>query len=790
MSGGPAGHGARGVAAGVLLLFAVVVFAPALLFGDYFARDVLAYWHAQASAFTRVVTEGAWPLWDPYEGFGMPMLADPGSQVCYPPTWINLVLPPAPVYTILVFAHALAAGLGTYLLASRWGLSRPASVLAGLAWMGSGPFLSMVGLYHHYMGAAWTPWVLWALERALASGSRRDRVWLGLIAAGQLFAGSGDLCLAAALLAVGRVVQEVASAGDRARAARNVLAVAGTAALLAALVGAIQWLPTVAWATRTARAALPSNVSLYWSTSPLALVETVLPHLLADLPLSDPVRAALLESREPFLASLYLGIPVSALALMGLGLRGRRLFLTLTLALLVLLALGRFTPIGSLLLALPPFRLFRYPVKYLVPAALCWALLAGHGFDRLTAAAVGRRLRIVLYTGLLVLAAAGLASAVALVRHPEIAASWLNAPPDWREAALAPVVRKLTLLAALALATAGLLRFRGRLGLQRAGLLWIGLAGLDLAIGAAGLNPVAPRGLVAHRPPLLSRIGPKPEGQRVYSVPEDTGLLNRDLVRGPVGWDMQASWMLGLQDLLLPPSGARWGLKGSFDPDFTGLAPVRQAEAAAFLVRVRETPRARHLLRAAGVEWVVSRDQAPLDLEPVAIFESVFRTPVRVWRVPDPMPGAFLVGAALPEPAEGPIRLLADPQFDFATTVLLEPTAPPHPSPPDFRGVATVRASRADRLVVDVQASHAGWLVRADAFDPGWSARLDGAAVPLVRANVLFQAVAVPAGAHRVEMVYRPAAVRVGLWLTLAGLALCAFAAWPRRVLPATHAEG
>ena len=78
---------------------------------------------------------------------------------------------------------------------------------------------------------------------------------------------------------------------------------------------------------------------------------------------------------------------------------------------------------------------------------------------------------------------------------------------------------------------------------------------------------------------------------------------------------------------------------------------------------------------------------------------------------------------------------------------------------------------------LEVDAEQDGYVVVADAFDPGWSATVDDAAAPVLRANVAFRAVPVPAGRHVVEMVYRPRAVARGLALTLLTLALLAVAA-------------
>ncbi len=72
-----------------------------------------------------------------------------------------------------------------------------------------------------------------------------------------------------------------------------------------------------------------------------------------------------------------------------------------------------------------------------------------------------------------------------------------------------------------------------------------------------------------------------------------------------------------------------------------------------------------------------------------------------------------------------------------------------------------------EHIVVDVNAQQDGYLVITDAYYPGWVATVDDQPTEIDPADVLFRAIKVPAGQHRVELRYDPASFKIGSIISL-----------------------
>jgi hypothetical protein len=120
-------------------------------------------------------------------------------------------------------------------------------------------------------------------------------------------------------------------------------------------------------------------------------------------------------------------------------------------------------------------------------------------------------------------------------------------------------------------------------------------------------------------------------------------------------------------------------------------------------------------------------------------------------------------------------------------TVIVETSVVPPTSPGRIlivdRGTESVR--------VEAESVGPALLVLQDAYWPGWRASIDGKPVEILAADLLVRAVRWPAGRHRLEMVYDPPELGVGLLLSALGAALVALlallAARSRMALQATN---
>jgi len=85
-------------------------------------------------------------------------------------------------------------------------------------------------------------------------------------------------------------------------------------------------------------------------------------------------------------------------------------------------------------------------------------------------------------------------------------------------------------------------------------------------------------------------------------------------------------------------------------------------------------------------------------------------------------------------------------------------------------GSATITSQSPGGMAIAVNARQAGYLMVGDPYYPGWQVKIDGHGATIDEVGGVLQGVAVPAGQHTIELVYRPSTVSIGLIASLLGL--------------------
>jgi hypothetical protein len=171
-----------------------------------------------------------------------------------------------------------------------------------------------------------------------------------------------------------------------------------------------------------------------------------------------------------------------------------------------------------------------------------------------------------------------------------------------------------------------------------------------------------------------------------------------------------------------------------------------------------------------GMSLVDSATGAHRTLQVHPAYELVHSGDVKIYRNLEVLPRAFVVHRARLEPDdEAALALLRDPAFDPAREVLLASGRELAGPEPETAPEVQILSYAAEELRIEARLAAPGYLLLTDSAYPGWTAEVDGREATIERADLSFRAVYLEEGHHLVTMRYRPASLRLGLGISLAG---------------------
>jgi len=182
-----------------------------------------------------------------------------------------------------------------------------------------------------------------------------------------------------------------------------------------------------------------------------------------------------------------------------------------------------------------------------------------------------------------------------------------------------------------------------------------------------------------------------------------------------------------------------------------------------------------------NVKYLIASQKAAERLRTLPRFRSVESLPLglELFENLSVMPRFFLVNKVQRVTSDLEVRELVGRQLvSFRdTAVTSQPVTGLSAAAGGDAGVVQVIDYQADSLRLSVRTPQAAFLVLAESFYPGWRAWVDGAPVEIVRTDIAFRGLVVPAGAHEVAMRFQPAILPLSLAISLAAaILLCALA--------------
>lgn len=551
--------------------------------------------------------------------------------------------------------------------------------------------------------------------------------------------------------------------------------------------------------------------------------------------------------------SLYMGLWPALLGLTALRLRGRsdryQRWLSWLVVLAALTCLGQYglgwlanelghacgsdlrvwPPIGGLYwlmtVLLPGFQLFRYPAKLWCVVALGLSLLAARQLETLDAQGLQRWGRRAARGAVLVLLILLLGCTF---RAP--LTGWLRGAPA--DALYGPLqisaVRHALLLSglhvAIVLAAGWLITTVWRADAGRAKLGWLLLTAIELTQSQAWMLPTVAAADVT--PPTVTRM------QQAARRSGDAGGVS--YLREPVlGW-YPSEWAFSASPQRLADCMAwdRRTLRPKYNLDYgcRAVASVTSSSAADYLALLRLLQRSRAadqrlataMRNVMGIDYVLTSAHEAArytaagwivePLGPVAQEDCLVRNPAA-------FPRAWIVHQALQLPPTQhtswqqldrrtqQVFCEGDQVRDLSRIVVIEADAPievantavavPLVSATEH-GLESCRITQSEPAEVTVEATlqQPGFLVLNDACADGWTCTLvhDGGQrvpLPVLRANRVMRAIALPAGDHRLVFRYRPAAVVWGGVISglswLAVLVACIVGRWRASEITGNH---
>ena len=189
---------ARGWMLGTYDLLAGVGFTSrtgVVVHGSYANWDMIDQMVQWTSLNWTQVHHGVLPLWNPYNGLGLPLAFNWQSASFSVPSLIGYLFPARLAYTVSIVATLVIAGTGAYVFARVLRVGFAGAVLAASVFELGGPLIAWLG-YPHGQVLAWCGWLFAAATLVLLGKRRIPAIaFLAVVIACAIYAGQPEVLI-------------------------------------------------------------------------------------------------------------------------------------------------------------------------------------------------------------------------------------------------------------------------------------------------------------------------------------------------------------------------------------------------------------------------------------------------------------------------------------------------------------------------------------------------------------------------------------------------------------------
>lgn len=730
------------------------------------------------------IAQGEWPLWNPFHFGGHPTVADPQSLLFTPTMLAFAVLVPnasMQAFDVAVLAHLLLSGAAVLLFFRRRNLHPAGAVLAAMMIILGGS--ASARLQHTGIIISYAFFVPALLMLDVALEKRSFRWALGFAVTGALMAvGRDQIAFLFTLSLIGYVVATAAARERSLSWLGSRLPLLAAAGVATAVLIAIPSVLTLQLLADSNRPAISFGYAVMGSLVPSSAATLLAPDIFGTLdpanvywgPMWDTIPEGTWTDRST--GYLFAGtLPVAILLWEGLA-RKRLLdreirYFAVLAAAAGIYALGRYTPVFEVIFDhLPGVKLYRRPADATFVLNVALAFLSGYALSRFVAERDAHGARFSPVGALFAVMVPVLAIGSALAFSAEVGR-------------LAEALRP---AAAALVAVAATFAVLNRVGAPR---MRVAVAVFAVAVtggeivwrnAASSLNAEP-----ATRYSVYDRLTPAElAGLSVLrgeiAARHAEGSRPRVEIVGLSGAWQNAAMVFGIEDTV--------GYNALRLAGYERLVGVGENAVETRLRKFPGTFRGYgcRMAKLLGLEYLVLG-------KPIDALPDHFPRPRRaellygaegiyVYRLKTAAPRAYVASLLRRGEIEQAIEEDEVPEFDRSREALIDPADLPLlsgriPLVEDEDGRESsdglAAASRVDivsygrnRVVLKVETERPGVVVLHDLHYPGWTVRVNGAPEPLLKANMLFRGVEVPAGRHEVVFSFEP--------LTVANLAAAA----------------